>query len=158
MRSTLRCRLDEVACAPEAVRFVQLRHFLDRQPFRKCDPPRMTSPAHQHIDDLERSHRAIEPVLSGLEVASLPSPPERGAEQARVADDLCVREAASNRSACCALPDRDELLWSAVALARLVNIVPPKPAGKRRRTAGEHNHERNQREELTHGHQDNPAG
>jgi hypothetical protein len=152
------CRLDEVARAPEAVLFVQLRHLLDRQPFRKRDSTRVDVAAHQQVDDLERSHRAIEPILSSLEIASLPGPPERGAEEARVAHDLCVREAASNRSACGPLPDHDELLWSAVPLVRLVNIVPPKPAGKRRRATGEHNDEGNQREDLTHGHQDNPAG
>ena len=88
----------------------------------------------------------------------MPGPPERGAEEARVADDLCVCEAASNRSAGCPLPDDEKLLWSVVPLVRLVNTVPPEPAGKRRRTADEHNHEGNRREDFTHGHQDNPAG
>jgi hypothetical protein len=155
MRSTLRAAWTK-SRARRSRLFVQLRHFLDRQPFRKCDSPRVDVAAHQHIDDLERSHRAIEPYSPALRLRPCPSTRARRGK-ARVAHDLCVCEAASNRSACCPLPDHDELLWSAYPV-RLVNTVPPKPAGKRRRTTGEHNHEGNQREDLTHGHQDNPAG
>ena len=73
MRSTLRAALTKSRARAEAVRLEQLRHLRDRQPFGKCDPPRVDVAARELVDDVERRHRAIEAVLAGLELASLPA-------------------------------------------------------------------------------------
>ena len=69
---------DERRRGAEAVRLENLRHLGDRQPLGKRDADDVDVAAGDLVDDLERRHRPIEPVLAGLQLAALAAQVQRG--------------------------------------------------------------------------------
>ena len=140
------------------MRFVQLRHLLDGQPFGEGEPLRVDLAADEHLHHVERRHRVIEAILARLQIASLRRPPERDAEQARVADDVRVGKRAADFAARRALTNDDELFGGVVAFVGLMDAVPAAPRRQRNPRGDEHEDEQHDGECSTHGCQDSPAG
>ena len=78
--------LDKRGRRADAVRLEDLRHLGDRQPFRKRDVDHIHVAARDLVDHLERRHRAVEPVIAGLEMPSLSAQIERRAKRRHIAD------------------------------------------------------------------------
>jgi hypothetical protein len=75
------------------MRFVQLRHLLDRQPFRKRDLLRVDLAAHEHVDDVERRHRVIETILTRFQIAAVTVHQSAARNDPWIADDLRIAQA-----------------------------------------------------------------
>jgi hypothetical protein len=140
------------------VRLIQLRHFLDVQPFGKGETEGIDIAADEHAEDLEWRQRVIEAILARPKASAAPRPPQRRTKQTRVTDDFGRGKLPPDFRTGSALTNCDELLRSRVALVGLVKLRPAKPPYDGSSRGQQHDDHHADRQKSTHGHPGSPAG
>ena len=111
---------DECRGGTQAVRLEDFRHLGDRQSLgeRERDDERVA--ARDLVDHLQRRHRVIEAIFTGLQPPSLAAQPQRQPVGLQIADDTARDQALADGKAARAGRDLHELLRALVPAVRLL--------------------------------------
>ena len=141
--------LFELGRLAEARLFVDPSHLRNRQPLAERDQPPVHVAARDLVHYLHGTHRAVEPVLTRLELARTTADPQGGAKRVRIAHDASIHQPLADGRRAIATADLDELLGRGVPLEGFVHAVEAEIGGAQDE-CGEESQKENQADQKAH--------